>query len=157
KNNLKQIGLALHNYHETFNTIPPGWVEDLTATNAQTWWGWTSQMLPQLDQAGLYGHLNFLQCWTVDTVYTPSKLPILLCPSDPVGALNFQPTGGTFTTQFYGRSNYPGIAGAIQFGPLQTTWVTATLNPPAGGGGGSFSVNSKHNFRDFNDGLSNSA
>src|SRR6187401_2658539 len=51
KNNLKQIGIALHNYHDTFNALPPGWVQ----TNR---WGWGTMVLPGLDQAPLYNSLS---------------------------------------------------------------------------------------------------
>src|SRR5688500_3324630 len=61
KNNLKQIGLALHNYHESFNTFPqakvlragyfytgcPGWING-------SGFSWRVMILPQMDQAPLY-------------------------------------------------------------------------------------------------------
>src|SRR4249920_1165294 len=51
KSNLKQIGLALHNYHETANTMPPGWI-------GGNRWGWAVMILPQIDQAPLYSTLS---------------------------------------------------------------------------------------------------
>ncbi len=63
RSNLKQIGLALHNYHDTSNMQPPGWIgvtggqPDVNGING---WGWAAKLLPQLDQAPLYGSLNFL-------------------------------------------------------------------------------------------------
>src|SRR6266481_682888 len=67
KNNLKQLGLALHNYHEIANTFPlnrmggrnntgTGGVFPITFGNV----GWLSQLLPQIDQAPLYNQINFL-------------------------------------------------------------------------------------------------
>src|SRR5258707_6118975 len=56
KNNLKQIGLALHNYHETHKVFPPGYVDqngnpDLTPDNdLGPGWGWATFLLPQMDQ-----------------------------------------------------------------------------------------------------------
>ncbi|HBL45028.1 DUF1559 domain-containing protein [Gimesia sp.] len=62
KNNLKQIGLALHNYHDNFKTFPPGDVRDTYSalddwsTSQITWIG---RILPFLDQAPLYNMINF--------------------------------------------------------------------------------------------------
>src|SRR5262249_324696 len=50
KNNLKQIGLALHSYHSGLNRIPPACI-------IYTWWGWNAMLLPHLDQAPLYSSL----------------------------------------------------------------------------------------------------
>ena len=52
KNNLKQIGLALHNYHDNYNTFPPGWVYDPNRTADQfntNMWGWNAFILPMID------------------------------------------------------------------------------------------------------------
>src|SRR5262245_27745942 len=51
KSNLKQIGLALHNYHDTHNTLPPGWI-------GHNRWGWASMILPQLEQTPLYNSFS---------------------------------------------------------------------------------------------------
>src|ERR1700704_4254413 len=50
KNNLKQIGLALHAYHDTYKAFPPG-------TNANNY-GWSFLVLPYLEQANLYNQVN---------------------------------------------------------------------------------------------------
>ncbi|WP_437228288.1 DUF1559 domain-containing protein [Planctomicrobium sp. SH661] len=76
RNNLKQIGLALHNYHEACNLFPPGFVRDLSdpqyanltnstpagpystdSSGSSYWvecWGWSAFLLPYVDQAPLY-------------------------------------------------------------------------------------------------------
>lgn len=55
KNNLKQIGLALHNYHDQSNTLPPGWinmgVNPGVTPGVPSKWAWSTMILPQLDQA----------------------------------------------------------------------------------------------------------
>lgn len=49
KNNLKQLGLSMHNFHDTFNKFPVGEYND-----DHTQWGWTVYILPYFDQAPLY-------------------------------------------------------------------------------------------------------
>ena len=56
-NNLKQIGLALHNYHDTVGSFPPGGISDTGW--AGTWWDWPAFILPQMEQAPLYNAINF--------------------------------------------------------------------------------------------------
>ncbi len=53
KNNLKQIGLALHNYHDVFGSFPIG------SQSPQYKPNWRSAILPQLDLANIYNKLNF--------------------------------------------------------------------------------------------------
>jgi len=159
KNSLKQIGLAIHNYHETFNTIPPGWIDSsgTAGTSALSLFGWTSFLLPQIDQSPLYNKLNFNQAWSNDATNPVTVLPVFRCPSD-TGSVST--TIGAITIAL-GRSNYPGVAG------YANTSYTTVSNFPFGNGlvsgtvvtvanyNGSFGANSKHNFRDFSDGLSN--
>src|SRR5277367_59142 len=58
KNNLKQLGLAISNYHDvTMTTFPPGFFAGTQAGNIAGW-GWMSMLLPQIDQSGLYNILG---------------------------------------------------------------------------------------------------
>jgi type II secretory pathway pseudopilin PulG len=57
QNNLKQVGLALHNYHDAFTTFPPGYISSFSAWNRGTAskanhsaWGWPTMILNQLEQ-----------------------------------------------------------------------------------------------------------
>jgi prepilin-type N-terminal cleavage/methylation domain-containing protein/prepilin-type processing-associated H-X9-DG protein len=88
-NNLKQLGLALQNYHDTLGRFPPGYVEDKTATNEC--WGWGAMILPYVEQSGLYQELGvdrdtFFQ--RISTGKGPvvraaeTKLKQYMCPSD---------------------------------------------------------------------------
>src|SRR5271167_1861691 len=62
-NNLKQVGLALHDYHDTNQSLPPGyfaagpWVDG--ATDTSPGWGWAAFILPYLEQNDLFRQLNF--------------------------------------------------------------------------------------------------
>ena len=89
-NNLKQFGLALHNYESTTNVFPPGRINTYIAGNGHCW-GAYAQMLPQLEMQALSNALNF--SINPETDYTSTSavanltgavtvLNTLLCPSD---------------------------------------------------------------------------
>ena len=159
-NNLKQIGLALHNYHDQFGVFPPGWVYDQnrTAATAPTnCWGWSALILPNLDQATLYSQLNLNAGFSggLDAagsnsgsgVTGPEKtvLAVFLCPSDPGAAqVTSETTVPGESMVFGGRSNYPGVNGDLLFD-----------FPPIDHQGGVFGENSKRGLRDMTDGSSN--
>ncbi|QDT24862.1 hypothetical protein Enr10x_01540 [Gimesia panareensis] len=63
RNNLKQIGLALHNYHDTHDLLPPGGVFDRAGQPRHSW---MTQILPYVDQAPLYNQIDFQQPWTAE-------------------------------------------------------------------------------------------
>src|SRR5437773_7818733 len=63
-NNLKQIGLGLHNYHDVRKSLPPGGADDMppwgTATSPSTWGaGWMAFLLPYIEQDPLFKQLQF--------------------------------------------------------------------------------------------------
>jgi prepilin-type processing-associated H-X9-DG protein len=60
KNNLKQIGLALHNYHETYNAFPPAFVAD---KDGKPMHSWRVLILPYLGEQSLYNEYNFAEPW----------------------------------------------------------------------------------------------
>ena len=85
-NNLKQIGLALHNYEGTHRTFPSGYVSNFDASGDDSGpgWGWAPMLLPQLEQKPLFDTINFnLPIEAPDN--STSRLPVLgafHCPSD---------------------------------------------------------------------------
>ena len=92
-NNLKQIGLGMHNYHATHDTFPPGYIT-LTQTNQPNspetgpGWAWGTMLLNNLEQTAAYNAANFSLPITVpasQTVRTIS-LSVFLCPSSTGGA-----------------------------------------------------------------------
>src|SRR5262245_21034980 len=88
KNNLRQIAVALHNYHDTCGAFPPSSV--VAGNGLDTgWWSWIARVLPDLDQQPLYEQLDLREdIWTNCHKYQPYtsiKLAVLLCPSDPQG------------------------------------------------------------------------
>src|SRR5690349_9537123 len=89
-NNLKQIGLALHNYHDANNYFPPGYV-DRNTNPASTpdndlgpGWAWSSFLLPYLEQDNLYKQINFNVAMGVgaNAALAQQPLTIFQCPSD---------------------------------------------------------------------------
>src|SRR5215471_4723248 len=58
-NNLKQIGLACHNYHDTHQSFPPGYVALASYTETTPGWGWGAYLLPYVEQENLYRQINF--------------------------------------------------------------------------------------------------
>lgn len=60
-NNLKQIGLALHNYESTHYVFPPGYISnfDMNLNDTGPGWGWSSMLLPQMEQNSLFNSINF--------------------------------------------------------------------------------------------------
>lgn len=161
KNNLKQIGLALHNYHEMANVFPPGWVYDASrsASNAPTnCWGWSAFILLYMDQAPLFNQLDMNRGFSggLDSLGNNSNsgisgiestvLTAFRCPSDTGSKNVVSGTGGPGAGMNYGgRSNYVGVNGGLLLDFLPLT-----------DNGGTFGNNSKRGLRDMTDGTSNS-
>jgi prepilin-type processing-associated H-X9-DG protein len=92
KRNLKQLGLALHNYHDVNSTFPPGWVavrppED--AIESRGAYGWGTRILPYMDQQPLFRQINFNEPFGSDTIEGDAQqhvvsrsLPGYQCPND---------------------------------------------------------------------------
>ena len=86
-NNLKQIGLAIHNYNQIHTVLPPGYVSTWDAAFLRErgpGWGWGSMILPQLEQNPIYDQIDFrreIQDPTQATIRTQS-IATFVCPSD---------------------------------------------------------------------------
>ena len=127
KNNLKQIGLALHNYHGTHKAFPPaavlmvgsgiGTAADITDDGGrQPGWGWGAFILPFIEQANLYeaagiGNGSFIYDH-IDEYRTP--ISGYMCPSDPGEDINdrsFWATRapGNDMSVVAAKSNYVGV------------------------------------------------
>lgn len=86
RNNLKQMGLALHNYHESYQTLPPGYVSlfDAASNDTGPGWGWASRLLPQLDQTAAAKRINVNVGieQPANAAIRVTTFPVFLCPSD---------------------------------------------------------------------------
>jgi prepilin-type N-terminal cleavage/methylation domain-containing protein len=102
KNNLHNLGIALHNYHENFNMLPPGQTGtdfwgDNCPEGACANWGWPAHLLPMVDQAPLFNtlvmNINRLdQDINTPTIVAVMRQPLTLfrCPSDTGPIVNDQ-------------------------------------------------------------------
>ena len=153
KNNLHQIGIAMHNYHDSFRILPPGQVTSVHWLRTDsTMWGWAVMLLPYLDQSPMYNLLTpgdvTLGAALADATRRKgleTSLEVFLCPSDSSQLLNFDRP--------------------ITSPPLQARVRVATANYIAAHGvcawvygsgrqQGVFGHNSRTRFRDFIDGQS---
>ncbi len=171
RSNLKQIGLALHNYHETAGVFPPGVVhnEGQLASGGIAGWSWGTFLLPHLEQAALYKQLSpntrTLDALLRDASLRPlaqTKLPVFRCPTDDNIPLNTlrkfstqedDGTGTGTTVHVYGNlaagtSNYLGNIGTRWATPNQ--WITNGRDP-----WGVIIPDGKVSIRQITDGTSN--
>lgn len=138
-NNLKQLGLAMHNYHDAHKTFPPGWVAAKPDADEGPFFGWQTFLLPYLDQAPLYNRINFNDISKLDDNIKKTSIPTYRCPSDPMVALN--PLRGKFASSSYsGNSGNERLPGSVD--------TPDKLN-------GVMWRNSMIRLRDFTDGPSN--
>lgn len=100
KNNLKQIGLALHNYHDTWGCLPPGGViaEDGTAMH-----GWLTMLLPYIEQSSFPNWIDYHKPWNspVNSYEFDTSIPTYLI----VGVENGFTTTGFALTHDQGNPN----------------------------------------------------
>src|SRR5262249_50112334 len=107
QNNLKQLGLALLNYHDTYKTFPRGgW------TAASHNLSWTSAILPHLEERPLYNSLNPHAAYTDASNLPAGKtlLSVLLCPTSPKEKL-WKPSADLPSTSpnLYARTDYAAV------------------------------------------------
>jgi hypothetical protein len=126
QNNLKQIGLSLHNYHEEYGSIPPAYVID---QDGRPLYSWRVLILPFVDQAPLYNKLHLDEPW--DSPHNRPLLdvdmPVFRCPTDK------RATDESGTEFSKGMTNYFAVVGP------ETMWPAPNVC----------------RFEDVTDGLSN--
>ena len=107
-NNLKQMGLALHNYHDTFRRFPPGGFYNRNLTNDS--WSVQARILPQLEQANLQNLIDWGLSYSLQGNVARTRVPVYLCPSEPNDAP--RPSAKTHDPDFtYYPLNYAGNFG----------------------------------------------
>ena len=171
-NNLKQIGLALHNHHDTLERLPPGTSQDQPpfGPGASNWGAsWLIYILPYMEQDNLYKSLVIgggtgYGNTTNGPRYNNVVIPNYRCPSSPLPLVTTSTVPGGTAGQMM-MPTYVGIAGAVN-GLIPTAMFTESRqNTPGGatgccsGGilvaGGTLIPNGRLNFSAIADGLSN--
>jgi prepilin-type N-terminal cleavage/methylation domain-containing protein len=151
KNNLKQIGLALHNYESTFTLLPQGtFLSGGAATGGiSNSFGPIPYLLPYFEQSAAYALFDFNvdgNTHANNMNARQQKLEVLKCPSDALGGTAFV-IAGTQCPSGCGASNYqPSLGNNANYSP---TAAGIYKGPMLRGYGA--------RFRDFTDGMSNSA
>lgn len=142
KNNLKQIGLALHNYSDTFDRLPPSMAIIPTSTSNSSW-SIHGRIMPYLDQVNFYAQIDLQQSWSSPVngpVVSGRRVPSYVCPSDAKSNTPRTTSGVNLYSTNYG----------FNFG----TWFI--YDPVTGSGGdGLFYPNSSIRLEDAKDGTSN--
>jgi len=176
KNNLKQIGLALHNYNESFNVFPPATVAPAWQHTSATYVGGIrnnkalSLLLPLIDQVNLYNMINQNAALgkypgrsggtlagggvpPSNEAAAATKVPIYLCPSDPTSQIitpnsldGCGPTLPAYKTS-YDVSVDMCLSRGISYEWNGSNWSRNARSM--------FGYDSNSNFRDITDGSSN--
>ncbi|QDS93384.1 hypothetical protein FF011L_21490 [Roseimaritima multifibrata] len=181
QNNLKQHGLAMHNYHDTHNGFAPGYLYDITAqgnpaTDEMSQWGWGMLIMPFMEQGPMHdqlggGAIPLSAALTPGGVYDRSELlktalSPFICPSDSGDGVlrgsdsSLRDAAGTIREA--GKSNYVGVnttrrwhSGGRMTGP--DAGMPSRWSPPTSTGSpnGIFMRNRSVRFSDISDGTSN--
>ncbi|REJ89129.1 MAG: DUF1559 domain-containing protein [Planctomycetota bacterium] len=164
KNNLKQLGLALHNYHDAHLCFPSGWIGvDTgipTAHDGVNGVGWGAMILPYLDQSSLYNRLNsdFAIENPVNDPFRLNTLTVFQCPSDPKPdrfEIEEEGSPGTVICELP-TANYAACFGTVELDGCENAPGTAPVASTGQClGDGAFYHNSLVRIRDITDGTSN--
>ncbi|OYW11727.1 MAG: hypothetical protein B7Z55_18960, partial [Planctomycetales bacterium 12-60-4] len=135
KNNLKQMGLALHNYHDASGVFPPANIRAYNSTTLLEYgngFAWGALILPHMDQAGLYGLLDFnIGCFegtNKTVILSLNGMPGVICPSDA----NRSRTIGINVGQPNGMTSVPNTSYFGTCGPFIYTGESTNTNYASG-------------------------
>src|SRR5262249_29927750 len=146
QNNLKQIGLALHQYHDAHHAFPPGYQAAAAyydgAADTMPGWGWAARILPALEQDSLFRRLNLAQP-IENSPAAETVVKVYLCPSD------LTPQGAASVPDGFGNRICP--AAPVSYAACVGGDESATTGRT---GQGVFYRNSKTRLADITDGTS---
>lgn len=136
-NNLRQMGLALHNHESATRHFPP--LGDYNAAGSLVYWSFHARLLPYCEQSNLHSLIDFKLPISQQPQVAKVRVPYLICPSEP----NDRERPDTPTFVHY-PLNYAGNAGLWHI-----------FQPPVGQSSGVFQVNKATSISEIADGLSN--
>ncbi len=164
QNQMKQIGVALNNYHETVNCFPMG----SRPTGSGASWGFLLALLPQMEKAAVFESVDFNTsqncCTWIKAMQAAKKpdpsstpLPFYYCPSDPNAgrSLLSGPTGpspGSGDCGLLYPGNYLGVSGSVGLTSMSACFSAST---GTNNGNGLLYSFSRVRFSDITDGSSN--
>jgi len=137
QNNLKQLGLALHNHESSRKNIPP--LGDYLTSGSAVYWSVQARLLPYVEQANLHALIDFTKPISMQPMVARMRMPHLLCPSEVND--RERPDTPTFT-------HYP-----LNYGANAGLWHI--FQPPSDRGSGVFLLNRVTKLAEIADGLSN--
>ena len=149
QNNLHQVGLALHNYHDSQGSFPSGYLCTQPKANpdyTSPGWGWAALLLPYIEQGNLSRQINFalpIEA-TSNLAARTMIIKLYVCPADR--------STGVFT--IYDKNNAP-LAQAATNSYAACHGVGVDLDEELDDFNGMFSRNSRVRFADVTDGTSN--
>lgn len=181
QNNLHNVGIALHNYHDSFRQLPSGWIAD-DQDHHEPGWGWAAAILPNVEQSATFEQIQFGLPIEADVHEQVRMTPITTyqCPSDvltPIFAIaegdeeddhdhdhdedeDDDDHGHDDDDDDHGHESGVNVdAGHALFQIAKSNYVgvygTFDIHEDLYRGNGLFYGNSRHRFRDILDGLSN--
>ncbi len=153
-NNLRQLGLAAHNHHDTFGHFPPGFMVFDHQSQPSGGWAWGVFLMPFIEQSPLRDTLSVTKYTLSEVVSDPDLLTMLQmplavfkCPSSPLGPLREYGTGPT--AAMVGTANYTCSRGFFNY-----NYSGHHMTPPKPNNG-VFYGESSTRIRDITDGTSN--
>lgn len=157
KNNLKQLGIAMHNYHDTYRQFPMGAMGLAISNSDENNMGWPVYILPFVEQGPLYDQFNFNLKYNVgsNTALRDNAIQPYFCPSARSRDKKPSTASEGWTMHYYG------VAGPKGTIPPQFGTGTFAINGNSGSANGGFAqtgilqLNGDNNFGDIGDGTSN--
>jgi len=131
KNNLKQLGLAMHNYNDVYGMFPPG---GIYTTNDEPYNAWMTSILPFVEQANLYNQIDFNQPWTAPQNQLVFKTKVFSFLNPNLGPEVSSVGGGFGASHYAGNSQVLKKNGSIKMFDIRDGMSNTILAGEISGG-----------------------